>query len=133
MRSGIGLVAFVVLVLCGSPDAHAELDSGVALKLAIWEQGKHARTQLVAEAIIKIGTLPSCDVQLHDKRVARVHAIIEIHDPHDVRIIDLGARSGTFLNGKRVKSQVPGMLLRNGDELKLGDTRLVVEIQPASK
>jgi len=67
MRSGIGLVAFVVLVLCGSPDAHAELDSGVALKLAIWEQGKPARTQLVAEAIIKIGTLPSCDVQLHDK------------------------------------------------------------------
>ena len=119
----------IAVAVCAALEAHAATEDPV-LKFAIYERTKLPRTQLVATAIIKIGTLPSCDVQLSDKRVAKVHAIIEVRSPAEIRLIDLGARSGTFLNGKRVTSrEAQGALLRNGDEIKLGDTRLVVEIQ----
>ena len=47
----------------------------------IYERAKLPRTQLVATDVIKIGTLPSCHVQLSDRRVAKVHAIIEVRSP----------------------------------------------------
>lgn len=84
------------------------------------ERAKRPRTQLVATDVIKIGTLPSCHVQRSDRRVAEVHAIIEVRSPAEILLIDLGARSGTFLNGKRVTSrQAQGELFRNGDEIKM--------------
>jgi hypothetical protein len=53
----------------------------------IYERAKLPRTQLVATDVIKIGTLPSCHVQLSDKRVASVHAIIEWRSPAEIRLI----------------------------------------------
>ena len=47
----------------------------------IYERAKLPRTQLVATDVIKIGTLPSCHVQLSHRRVAKVHAIIEVRSP----------------------------------------------------
>ena len=130
MRVGGGLVALTAVAVCASLGAYAA-GEGPVLKFVIYERAKPPRTQVVAPTIIKIGTLPSCDVQLSDKRVDKVHAIIEVRGPAEIRVIDLGARSGTFVNGKRVTStQGQGERLRNGDEIKLGDTRLVVEIQP---
>ena len=54
----------------------------------IYERANLPRTQLVATDVIKIGTLPSCHVQLSDKRVANVHAIIEVRSPAEIRLID---------------------------------------------
>src|SRR5262249_60480260 len=47
--------------------------------------------------------------------------------PDQIHIIDLGSQKGTFVNGQKVNKHA----LRSGDEIKLGETRVVVTIGQA--
>jgi len=70
-----------------------------------------------------IGRSSSCDVVLHDASVSRRHA--EIRPSRGTfRIKDLGSSTGTSVNGKTVKDEVP---LERGDEIRLGGVVLVFE------
>ncbi len=57
-----------------------------------------------------------------DLRVSRTHFLIEVNPPL-CRLIDLGSRNGTYLNGERVKSGE----LKNGDEIRAGHTTFRVD------
>ena len=50
--------------------------------------------------------------------------MIEVTGPDEIYIIDLGSAAGTFVNGQRSNKA----RLQNGDEIAVGETRLVVEI-----
>lgn len=47
--------------------------------------------------------------------------------PNEIHIIDLGSSSGTIVNGEKVNK----CLIKDGDELALGDTRIQVSIAEA--
>jgi pSer/pThr/pTyr-binding forkhead associated (FHA) protein len=57
----------------------------------------------------------------HDETVSRLHAVLEnLGFAWSIR--DLGSRNGTYLNGERITAE---RVLRSGDELRLGATRLM--------
>ncbi|OBB72930.1 FHA domain-containing protein [Mycobacterium sp. 852014-52144_SCH5372336] len=57
----------------------------------------------------------------HDETVSRLHAVLEnLGFAWSIR--DLGSRNGTFLNGERISAE---RVLRSGDEVRLGKSRLV--------
>lgn len=99
----------------------------VSLTFQIYKGDELLRTESLAQDIIKVGKLPSSHLRIEDENVSRMHAVIEVTSPEEIFIIDLGSAAGTVVNGKKVnKTQ-----LKSGDEVLLGDTRVVVEIAAA--
>ncbi|MHB1844298.1 MAG: adventurous gliding motility protein GltG [Deltaproteobacteria bacterium] len=74
--------------------------------------------------IIKIGRLSSAHLCLEDDKVSRIHSVIEVASDTSISIIDMGSAEGTFVNGKRVNKGN----LASGDEIRLGQTRLVLSV-----
>ena len=88
------------------------------------------------------GRMNDCHACLpHDPMVSRHHFIMEVNPP-DARIRDLGSLNGTYINdikhGSReahetpqegARRQYPEVDLKNGDQIKVGETVLTVCIQ----
>jgi len=74
------------------------------------------------ETILGRGSV--CQIQIKDPKVSRSHASIKV-EVTGLTITDLSSASGTFVNGKRVMSQV----LKDGDLIKLGDTTIEVSFK----
>ena len=68
------------------------------------------------------GKSPVCRIRLSDPKVSRRHATFDVVGD-TVRLIDLGSTNGTTVNGLSVND----VLLRGGEVVQLGDTRLQVE------
>ena len=66
-----------------------------------------------------IGRRPESDVFLDDITVSRDHALI-VRRGGDVFLDDLGSLNGTYVNRRRIDSQ----LLEDGDELQVGKYKL---------
>jgi TonB family protein len=99
----------------------------VPITFQIYKGEELVATETLTQDIIKVGKLPSSHLRIEDDNVSRMHAVIEVTSPDEIFIIDLGSAAGTIVNGKKVnKTQ-----LQNGDEVVLGDTRVVVEIGAA--
>ncbi len=96
----------------------------VSLTFKIFQGEELLRTETLAQDIIKVGKLPSSHLRIDDDNVSRMHAVIEVSSPEEVFIIDLGSASGTIVNGKKVNK----CKLQSGDEVLLGDTRVLVEV-----
>ncbi len=62
-------------------------------------------------------------LQLRDDYFSRTHFLIEANPPR-CRLMDLGSRNGTFVNGERVRTAE----LHDGDAIKAGNTVLRVSI-----
>ncbi|QQR88831.1 MAG: FHA domain-containing protein [Myxococcales bacterium] len=56
-----------------------------------------------------------------------MHAVIETNSDGEVHIVDLGSAAGTVVNGKKVNKA----RLDEGDEIRLGNTRIVVHFAHA--
>lgn len=69
-----------------------------------------------------IGRGAEADLQLLDQGVSRRHLEIQ-YDGNSATAYDLGSTNGTTVNGHDVKSQ----LLRHGDVIRVGHTRLVYQ------
>jgi hypothetical protein len=71
---------------------------------------------------VTVGKLATSVVALnHDATVSRVHALLE-NFGFAWSIRDLGSSNGTYVNGKRITAE---QVLRSGDELRLGNSRLI--------
>ena len=71
-----------------------------------------------------IGRSPDAHLFLPDDRFfSRNHCLLEINPPHSF-VRDLGSTNGTFVNGQRIKEA----FLNNGDQIRGGETILVVEV-----
>jgi len=64
------------------------------------------------------------DLLLADPLVSRRHVVIEVYGAAFVLVKDLTSTNGTFLNGRMIAYG----RLADGDELRVGDSRLVVSI-----
>jgi hypothetical protein len=96
----------------------------VPITFQIYQGDNLVRTETIAQGVIKIGRDQKSHLRLDDETVSRMHAVIEAK-PEEVQLIDLG--SGTYVNG----SQVNKCALRGGEEIRIGNTRLVIEIGQA--
>ncbi|MBV8344114.1 MAG: DUF3662 domain-containing protein, partial [Candidatus Eremiobacteraeota bacterium] len=72
----------------------------------------------------RIGRNEESEIVLVDPSVSRAHAVVEIAEGEPV-VRDVGSTNGTYLNGRRVRWH----LLRDGDELLFGDTKMRFESQ----
>jgi serine/threonine-protein kinase len=71
-----------------------------------------------------IGRSPDAHLFLPDDRFfSRNHCLLEINPPHSF-VRDLGSTNGTFVNGQQIKEA----FLKNGDQIRGGETILVVEV-----
>jgi predicted component of type VI protein secretion system len=69
-----------------------------------------------------VGKAAENDIALeHDPTASRLHAVFE-RFPAGWCVADLGSSNGTWVNGERIWS---AQRLRNGDEIRVGQTRLV--------
>src|SRR5690348_9266304 len=77
-----------------------------------------------------VGCYPRLPSDPSHLTVSRSHCLLQV-DPPDVRVIDLGSRNGTYVNGVRIggdNSGEPPYPLRAGDELRVGDTVFRVSV-----
>ncbi|HZT82201.1 MAG TPA: FHA domain-containing protein [Gemmataceae bacterium] len=91
------------------------------------ERGSNAddtREFPLTQAEFLIGRGTDCDLRLHGAEVSRHHCLLRL-GAGEATLVDLGSSNGTYLNGRRVRSQAA---LNSGDELRIGDHRFVVDL-----
>lgn len=89
--------------------------------LEIWKPSGRELITLSGQRVT-IGKASTNLVSLnHDSTVSRLHAVLEnLGFAWSVR--DVGSRNGTYLNGEKISAE---RVLRSGDELRVGKSRLV--------
>ncbi len=102
--------------------------SKVPLTFKVYQRGQLVRTETLSQEVIKVGKLSSAHLRLDDESVSRMHAYIQVQSPNEIFISDLGSAKGTIVNGQKVNKS----RLKSGDEIQLGDTRVVVEVAQMS-
>jgi adenylate cyclase len=73
-------------------------------------------------ASCSLGRSSSNEVVLADTKVSRRHALIHAQGPAEFRLVDLGSRNGTYLNGRRLSQPTR---LDDRDLIAIGDFVLV--------
>ncbi len=79
---------------------------------------------MLNKAQVMIGRSGVCDVQLHDPKISRQHAVLRLQ-AGDYEIEDLRSTGGTYVNGRRISTY----RLRDRDQVRLGDSILVFRQQ----
>ena len=78
----------------------------------------------ITSAETLIGRAPSCDLQIPDESMSREHAVV-LADGGTHVLEDLQSTNGIKVNGKRVRT----VELSHGDEIEIGQTRLVFTLR----
>ncbi|MCF6287459.1 MAG: GGDEF domain-containing protein [Candidatus Hydrogenedentes bacterium] len=95
--------------------------------LAGWEIGKEIEVE-ASKTILGRGV--DCDVCVNAPSVSRQHAqldLVEEESERYFRVTDLGSSNGTQVNNVRT----PGVRLKNGDKVKMGDVLFKFVLQDA--
>jgi hypothetical protein len=98
--------------------------SRTTLMFKVYRGATLVQTRRFDAEVVKLGSLPSCDLRLDDAGVARQHAVVEVVG-QEVKLIDLGSAAGTSLNGTRISKFAT---LKDGDVMTLGNTRIEAQI-----
>ena len=85
-------------------------------------EGVPPQALYAVERTSRIGRSEEGEIVLVDPGVSRAHAVVEVEGA-TVVVRDLGSTNGTFVNGRRIDREA----LHDGDELRLGNTRLRFE------
>ncbi len=93
----------------------------------LWGEGAPELIPLTQQRTT-IGRDGTSDIPLADSTVSELHAVIESYGS-SFAVRDLGSLNGTFVNGERLVSE---RRLRGGDELRLGQARLVFRSEGAN-
>jgi pSer/pThr/pTyr-binding forkhead associated (FHA) protein len=116
------LIAAVVAVARFRPGSSAAaLPAAFRAVFHVIELGADRRFEGVCPLVI--GRDKQAELVLGDPEVSRRHARLEVQRGI-VFLRDLESKNGTFLNGRRVRTPIE---IREGDEIDVGTTRLVVE------
>jgi serine phosphatase RsbU (regulator of sigma subunit)/pSer/pThr/pTyr-binding forkhead associated (FHA) protein len=88
------------------------------LVLNVRVPGEPARRIRLDRPVLTLGRSSTNDVPLADRTLSRVHARLEV-EAGAIRLVDLGSRNGTSLNGSRIGEPT---VLASGDRIQLGET-----------
>ncbi|MBI4211631.1 MAG: FHA domain-containing protein [Deltaproteobacteria bacterium] len=83
--------------------------------------GRIARHKKNASDLGTFRRLP--DIKISDTHLSKLHAMLFSDDHGTVGILDLVSKNGTYVNGEEIESK----LLRKGDVIELGETKMVFE------
>jgi len=75
---------------------------------------------------LRLGHEADNDLPLPDQKTSRHHAMLQCQGVV-YQISDLNSGNGTYVNGKRITEPT---LLKNGDILQIGDTKLTISDRP---
>ncbi len=99
------------------------------LGVLVVKRGPNAGSQFsLDQAIMSAGRHPASDIFLDDITVSRRHAEFR-RENGSFCVVDLGSLNSTYVNREPVDSAV----LANGDEIQIGNFRLVFLAGPASR
>lgn len=98
------------------------------LTFEVYDGQNHLFRQELAAESITIGSGPQAMLRVGNPALAELHAVINVNDDGTVQILDLGAPEGTTVNGNRVSNTQ----LRTGDQISIGNIKLVISIVDAS-
>ena len=101
------------------------------LKVSLVSAGPPERRIVLDRLPAMLGRHASADVRLDDSWVGSFQCLLD-QERGKLRVLDLGTRTGTFVNGVRIKRAE----LRHGDTLTVGRTTFVVHyegIEPATR
>jgi S1-C subfamily serine protease len=87
------------------------------------------RTGIIRGDQFTLGREGSSNLVLRDPKASRRHASVRELPDGRAELTDLGSRNGTFVNGQQV---VGSVVLRGGEELRIGDTLLRAIAEQAS-
>ncbi|MFN0089177.1 MAG: FHA domain-containing protein, partial [Acidimicrobiales bacterium] len=82
----------------------------------------------IGAAPLIVGRDPTCGLVLDDGSASRRHASFTLLAPGQVEVRDLGSTNGVQVNGARITAPV---VLRGGEEVRIGDARFAVDVAPA--
>jgi hypothetical protein len=101
----------------------------VTLTFGVYQNNTLVRRETVTQDIVKVGKDPKSHLRVDDESASRMHAVIEVVNPDDITLIDLGNEPGTRVNGANINK----CKIRPGDHIEIGGTKLVLEAaQPAT-
>lgn len=111
------------LDLLGEDDVRVSLeDVPRGAGVLVVKRGPNAGTRYVLnEALTSVGRHPESDLLLDDVTVSRRHVELR-RTAGGYTVRDVGSLNGTYVNRKRIDSEVE---VRNGDELQVGKFRLM--------
>lgn len=93
------------------------------------KRGPNAGSQFwLDQPVMSAGRHPACDIFLDDITVSRRHAEFRKDNGH-FSVVDLGSLNSTYVNRAPVDSAV----LNNGDEIQIGNFRLVFLTGPETR
>lgn len=95
----------------GAGAAHGQLVARI--------NGVVVQEQALTRGHILIGRDELCDIRLPSRPVSRHHALV-VDSSIGVRLLDLGSRNGTIVNGRRIKQYA----LRDNDVIVIGDCKI---------
>ncbi len=91
-------------------------------------QGKQAGQEVpVSGRKFFIGRAEDCHLRPHSDLISRHHCVILVEDAF-VAVRDFGSKNGTYVNGKKIASEVE---LKPGDRLKVGQLEFEVRMDVA--
>jgi len=108
----------------------ANQDTSPTLAFSITVGGDFVGKQEFEQEMVTIGKGAAAVLQVQDDQLADLHAAVQIGDDGEITVLDLGSDTGTLLNGDPVNNSK----LSDGDEVKLGNTTIVVNVsQPVEE
>jgi len=88
-------------------------------------QNEELRSFYLTQDLVRIGKLPSCEIELADNTVSRQHCKL-VREGQGYRLVDLRSTNGSFVNGRRIEEKV----LEEGDQITVGRTILTFRAVP---
>jgi sigma-B regulation protein RsbU (phosphoserine phosphatase) len=92
-------------------------------ELHIYPKGGSPFTFRLGRQKVTVGRASFCDIPLVDQYSSSCHAAFVPTDG-GYAVQDLGSKNGTFVNGRRISGE---MALNRGDEVLVGETRIVLD------
>jgi pSer/pThr/pTyr-binding forkhead associated (FHA) protein len=75
-----------------------------------------------------VGREVDCDLRPPGEFVSRHHCALQL-EKSTLRIVDLGSKNGTFVNGHRIAAGQAN-LLHDADLISVGETAFIIELSP---
>jgi pSer/pThr/pTyr-binding forkhead associated (FHA) protein len=92
-------------------------------KTGHWLVALDCRHMFALRGVVVIGRAVGCDIRLNDLHVSRRHCELR-PGRGEYRLVDLGARNGVFVNGRRVYE----CGLHDEDVIRIGHRRFAFKI-----
>ncbi len=93
----------------------------VSANMALYDTSRRVIIPLEADEIL-VGRHGAADIRFSDMSVSRYHAVLCVSNGV-WSVMDLDSKSGTYVNGHRIRSQVK---LKSDDEIRFGTKAVVI-------